>query len=142
QILVRMKFHEVGYHPIEDRRLNLIEQVNQTFTYVVSLAAAEYILKRHPGSGPISLNLGTASGSDLESASQSVAAEVFASVRRTNNRKLDKDVAKVAKSSAAHKYVFYYCSGEDCTPFRIERFPDVQIIPLSEVQVWGHIADV
>lgn len=142
QILVRMKFHELGYHPIEDRRLNLIEQVNQTFTYLVSLAAAEYILKRHPGSGPISLNLGTASGSDLESASQSVAAEVFASVRRTNNRKLDKDVAKVAKSSAAHKYVFYYCPGEDCTPSRIERFPDVQIIPLSEVQVWGHIADV
>jgi hypothetical protein len=142
EAFVRMKFHELGYHPIENRRLNLIEQVNQTFTYLVSLAAAEQILIRHPGSAPISLNLGTSAGSDLESASQSVAAEVFAAVRRTNNRKLVKDVAKVAETDATHKYVFFYCPGEDCKPLRLERFPDVEVIPLSEQQVWGDVPNV
>ena len=93
--LARMKFEELGFHPIEDRRLNLIEQVNQTFTYLVSFAAAEEILIRHPGSAPLHLNLGTSPGYDLVSPSQSVVAEVFAAVRRTNNRKLVKDVVKV-----------------------------------------------
>ena len=125
EVFVRMKFHELGFHPIENRSLNLIEQVNQTFTYFVSFAAAEQILFRHPGAAPICLNLGTSGGSDLESASQSVAAEIFSSVRRSNNRKLVKDVAKVAESRVAHKYVFFYCPGEDCTPFHLERFPDV-----------------
>jgi hypothetical protein len=141
-ILAQMKFHELGYHPVEDRRLNLIEQVNQTFTYLVSLAAAEQLLTRHPGSAPIILNLGTSSGNDLESESQSIAAEVFAAVRRTNNRKLQKDVAKVADAPAKHKYVFFYCPGEECTPFRLERFPDVGIVPLSELQVWGDFPNV
>src|SRR5215216_3515488 len=65
--LAAMKFGKLGFHPIEPRRLNLIEQVNQTFTYLVSLAAAEQILLRHPGSAPLHLNLGTSAGSDLES---------------------------------------------------------------------------
>lgn len=29
--LASLKFDEVGFHPTEERRLNLIEQVNQTF---------------------------------------------------------------------------------------------------------------
>lgn len=137
--LVRMKFHELGFHPMEDRRLNLVEQINQTFTYLVSFAAAEQILRSHPDSAPICLNLGTSSGSDLESASKSVAAEIFASVSRTNNRKLVKDVAKVSDSGVAHKYVFFYCPEEECKPFRLERFPDVEIVPLSEADVWGDV---
>ena len=144
EVLVRMKFHELGVHPIENRSLNLIEQVNQTFTYLVSFAAAEQILVRHPGAAPICLNLGTSGGSDLESRSESIAAEIFSSVRRSNNRKLVKDVAKVAEakvaeSPATHKYVFFYCPGEICEPFRLERFPAVEVVPLSEEQVWGYV---
>lgn len=75
--LARMKFEELGFHPLEERRLNLIEQVNQTFTYLVSLAAAEDILIRHPSSAPLHLNLGISSGHDLISPSQSVVAEVL-----------------------------------------------------------------
>lgn len=136
--LARMKFEELGFHPIENRRLNLIEQVNQTFTYLVSLAAAEDILGRHPGSTPIHLNLGTSSGYDLVSPSRSVVAEVFAAVRRTNNRKLAKDVVKVDGAEALHKYVFFHCPGEAPGVSHLERFPEVHLIALSAEDVWGH----
>jgi hypothetical protein len=134
--LASMKFEERGFHPVEGRRLNLIEQVNQTFTYLVSLAAAEDILVRHPGSAPIHLNLGTSAGYDLVSPSENVVAEVFAAVRRTNNRKLVKDVIRVDRSEAKHKYVFFYCLGETPCISHLERFPEVHLIALSSEAVW------
>jgi hypothetical protein len=135
--LARMKFEELGFHPMEERRLNLIEQVNQTFTYLVSLAAAEDLLTRHPGFAPLHLNLGTSPGYDLVSRSQDIVAEVFAAVRRTNNRKLAKDVIKVDRSEAQHKYVFFHCPGETPGVSHLERFPEVRLIALSAEVVWG-----
>jgi len=114
EALARLKFSEFGWHPLENRALNLIEQVNQTFTYLASFAAVEEVGHRHPNSWPIQLNLGTAAGSDIASASANVAAEVFSAVRSDNNDKLWKDIAKVAGTPAEHKYVFYYCPGETC----------------------------
>ena len=38
--LAKVKFEDVGFHPIQDRALNFIEQINQTFTFVASLRAA------------------------------------------------------------------------------------------------------
>jgi hypothetical protein len=35
-LLRQMKFDPVGFHPIEDRELNLVEQINQTWTYAVA----------------------------------------------------------------------------------------------------------
>ncbi|MFL6263436.1 MAG: hypothetical protein ACJ76Y_27405 [Thermoanaerobaculia bacterium] len=134
--LASMKFEDLGFHPVEDRRLNLIEQVNQTFTYLVSLAAAEDILVRHSGSAPIHLNLGTTAGYDLVSPSQDVVAEVFAAVRRTNNRKLARDVIRVDRSEARHKYVFFHCPGEAPGVSHLERFPEVHLIALSSEAVW------
>ena len=99
--LAGMKFSEAGRHPVEDRNLNLVEQINQTFTYLVSLAAAADIIRWHPDWAPLRLNLGTTGGSDLESDFGSFAAEAFAAVRATNNRKLLKDVLKVSKNSGA-----------------------------------------
>lgn len=37
ETLRRMKFEELGYHPIDGRPLDLIEQINQTFTFLVAL---------------------------------------------------------------------------------------------------------
>jgi hypothetical protein len=45
-------------------------------------------------------------------------------------------------AAATYKYVFFYCPGEGCTPFRVERFPRVEIVPLSELQVWGDFPNV
>jgi hypothetical protein len=39
EVLRHMKFTEMAWHPIDDRPLNLIEQLNQTWTYLVTLKA-------------------------------------------------------------------------------------------------------
>jgi hypothetical protein len=138
EALIRLKFTEVGRDPLSERPLNLIEQVNQTFTYLTSFAAVEAIAGIHPNAWPIILNLGTTSGSDVESQGASVAAEVFAAVRASNNRKLAKDIAKVARTPFNHKYVFYYCPGEACTP-DLSLSPSVHVVPLTEEQLFGSL---
>jgi hypothetical protein len=44
-MLERMKFEPVGFHPIEHYALNLVEQINQTWTYAVAIAAAKHLLQ-------------------------------------------------------------------------------------------------
>jgi hypothetical protein len=108
-LLWSMKFEEVGHHPLENRRLNLIEQVNQTFTYLATFKALRILLKKHTDAQGFCLNLGTTSGFDIESLTPGlVAAEVFAAVDPKNNKKLDKDMIKVSQSGAKYKYVFFH----------------------------------
>jgi len=108
-----MKFEPVGCDPLDSESpLNLIEQLNQSFTYIASARATEILIARHPKLAPFTLNLGTVGGSDIESkAGVGVAAEVFAAVNTSNNRKLAKDIAKVAATAARFKYVFFMCPG-------------------------------
>jgi len=110
-----MKFEEIGCDPLDtSRKLNLIEQVNQTFTYMASLKAAEYLLNHHPELKSLTLNLGTRSGWDIEAdETGGLVAEVFAAVHPGNNRKLDKDIQKVAAAEAEYRYVFFMCPGFD-----------------------------
>jgi hypothetical protein len=114
QVLRLMKFTELGYHPGEDRSLNLIEQVNQTFTYLVSLEAARWVLLQHPQLlRGLNINLGTQAGFDLESVESCfMAAEVFAATHPRSNDKLRKDVARLALvPDVLHRYVFFSCPG-------------------------------
>ena len=109
-VLRRIKFEECGRHPLDDRPLNLIEQVNQTFTYLASLQATKQLILLHPNAGGFRLNLGPEAGSDVEDPpGLLVAAEVFAAVDPQNNRKLAKDLSKVSGTAAQHKYVFFLC---------------------------------
>ena len=111
-LLWKIKFEPIGCHPLQERQLNLIEQVNHTFTYLASFKAARFLFKKHPSIGGLRLNLGTASGFDIESFDPGmIAAEVFSAVNLTNNRKLSKDLEKVSKSPARHKYVFFCVPG-------------------------------
>jgi hypothetical protein len=50
-LLRRIKFDPIGYHPIEDRSINFIEQVNQTWTFAVALAATRGQTQPHRRSG-------------------------------------------------------------------------------------------
>ncbi len=108
-----MKFEPVGCDPLDSESpLNLIEQLNQSFTYIASARATKILISRHPELVPFTLNLGTVGGSDIESKIASgVAAEVFAAVNTSNNRKLASDIAKVAGTAAEFKYVFFMCPG-------------------------------
>jgi hypothetical protein len=111
--LARFKFEPTGCDPLDpERSLNLIEQLNQTFTYLASFRAAGILLAEHPRHAPLCVNLGTAPGTDIESSDRQVAAEVFASVDPKNNRKLEGDVARMEGHTARFRYVFYLSPGE------------------------------
>ncbi|MUK79129.1 hypothetical protein [Aliivibrio fischeri] len=113
-VFSKMKFGGVGYDPLNtDRELNIIEQINQSFTYLASFNALEFLFKSYPQHAPYKLNLGTASGSDIESACGSISAEVFASVSPTNNQKIKKDIDKVLETNSAIKYAFFMSPGYD-----------------------------
>lgn len=104
-----LKFEKYGYHPLKRYELNLIEQLNQTFTVMASLATARHLIEWFPQCGGLRLNLGTASGRDIESIHQNeVEAEVFAAVHPNNAGKLKKDVKRLEESQAANRYVFFY----------------------------------
>jgi hypothetical protein len=50
-LLRRMKFETAGFHPIQGHALNMVEQINQTWTFAVALAAARHLLELHPEAG-------------------------------------------------------------------------------------------
>jgi hypothetical protein len=128
--LWEMKFRPVGCDPLDSERpLNVIEQLNQTFTYIASARAVKLLLQIHPQFAPFNLNLGNVGGSDIESiVPGKLACEVFAAVNTSNNQKLRNDLAKVGATDAEHKYVFFMCPGfETGRQPKLERRPDVQV---------------
>jgi hypothetical protein len=127
-----MKIEQVGCDPLDDDApLNLIEQLNQSFTYVASAKAVKVLLSLHPELAPFTLNLGTTAGSDIESPKgRGLAAEVFAAVNTKNNCKLSKDIEKVGIVNAQFKYVFFMCPGYE--PGR-----QAQLETRHDVEVWS-----
>lgn len=108
RVFKQLKFEEVGCDPLAPaRRLNVIEQINQLFTYEATFHAARWLLDRYPSHAPLILNLGTNAGTDIESRDGQVAAEVFATVDPRNNRKLERDIERLQSRTALWRYVFY-----------------------------------
>jgi hypothetical protein len=136
EILRRIKFTEMAWHPIAaERPLNLIEQVNQTWTILVTLNALPFLFDRHKDAGGFRLNLGTAAGTDIESVEPDiVAAETFAAVHPLNNRKLTKDMEKLARTCALAKarYVFFGAPG-----FKHERQIKLEAGRAEGIEVWA-----
>ncbi|MEA2165120.1 MAG: hypothetical protein QOK37_3247 [Thermoanaerobaculia bacterium] len=131
-LLSKAKFETIGSDPLANHPLNLIEQINQTFTYLASFEAVRYLLRHHSKHGPFHLNLGNVKGPDIYSSDGHVVAEVFAAVKPSNNRKLEKDVKKLSVVSAQYRYVFYSCASEragEVAP--LVDCPDVRIISLG-----------
>lgn len=128
-----LKFNPVGRHPLEDRPLNAIEQVNQTWTYLVAFAAVRKLLALHPDAGGFRIAPGAhaAQALDVMSVQEGlVGAETFAAVDPANNQKLKADLAKLAQRPELHRYVF----------FKSPRYPDNQrLIALEQfgIEVWS-----
>ncbi len=123
----RLKFTEAGHDPLNiDRPLNMIEQLNQTFTYLASVAAARWLLLHHPTCAPLVLNLGTAPGFDIQSECGQFVAETFAVTHPHSNDKLRKDVAKMQTTVAKHRFVFYFSPSTD-GPFEASGVTIVQL---------------
>ena len=105
-----MKFEPVGFHPIQGHPLNVVEQINQTWTFVVALAAARQLLLLHPDAGGFKLAPGAHASLPLDIMSEKegfVGAETFAAVTPQNNKKLAADLSKLAGRSEEHRYVFF-----------------------------------
>lgn len=129
-LFLKMKFGSIGYDPLNSKReLNIIEQINQSFTYLASFYALEVLFTEYSDLAPFRLNLGTASGSDIESECGSLAAEVFAAVYPSSNQKLKKDINKVLKTDAKLKFVFFMCPN-----FELGRQPKIE---RDNVIVWA-----
>ena len=133
QLLRSMKFEAIGRHPIADHALNVVEQINQTFTYAVALAAAKVLLRLHPEAGGYRLAPGAHASLPLDIMSEVeglVGAETFAAVTPRNNGKLTADLSKLAERPEAHRYVFF------ASPL----FPGTSRLPKLErdgIQVWS-----
>lgn len=109
--LRKMKFGKTGRHPIEDRALNVVEQINQTFSYLVALNAAKWLLEVHPDAGGFSLAPGAHASQRLDIMSiepDLVGGEAFAATHPQSNRKLDKDLKRLAGDPSRHRYAFFY----------------------------------
>ncbi len=132
-LLRDLKFEQVGFHPVEDRALNVIEQINQTWTYAVALLAVRKLFELHPEVGHYRVAPGAHMSLELDimSAEPSlIGAETFAAVDPGNNRKLNKDLAKMAERSERHRYIF----------FASPKFPGTHRLPKLErsgTQVWS-----
>ncbi|MBN2643108.1 MAG: hypothetical protein JXR78_15755 [Victivallales bacterium] len=112
ELLAKAKFEQCGFNPEKpEEQLNFIEQVNQTFTYMVTYRAVEWLWKNGYENQEFSLNLGPQSGYDIEN--NNIVAEVFAAVSPSNNGKLKSDIGKVVgketeeEKKSKSKYVFY-----------------------------------
>ncbi len=105
-----MKFETRGFHPIHGHALNIVEQINQTWSYTVALVAARHLLELHPAAQGYRLAPGAHKAMDLDIMSEAaglVGAETFAAVDPGNNQKLNKDLKKLAGRHEQHRYVFF-----------------------------------
>ena len=110
--LATLKFGANGNHPWRNGGWNIIEQVNQSFTIMASLAAAEYLLDRFGNFGGLHLNPGARQGRDLISHQPQILAievEVFTCGEGYFRRKLRNDTRRFIGANADHCFVFFYC---------------------------------
>jgi hypothetical protein len=109
--MARFKFDQIGFDPlIDDRRLNFIEQINQTFTVLASLKAARdaFSIKTVKS---IRLNLGPHKGFDMEfldsKGSLIGVGEVFAAVKPSNNQKSNRDLSRLSASTMKIRRLYF-----------------------------------
>jgi len=141
-----LKFDKIGCDPLSPKiQWNVVEQINQTFTYLVSLKAAEFLYKEYRAIEIIELNLGTKGGFDLigkdAKGRDIAAAEVFAAVKAHSNDKLRQDILKVMKSNAENRYVFFTANDvPDSNPYSKYQpkfdMSNVKVVSLNANSLW------
>jgi hypothetical protein len=103
-----MRFTKIGHDPLTLKPLNIVEQLNQTFTILATLKAIELLFQLHSEVQGFRMALGTCRGRDIESIDEGlIAAEVFCATHPTSNQKLKKDIEGMSTVKADHRYVFF-----------------------------------
>ena len=120
----KLKFERIAPDGIFGERLNLVEYLNQTMTYLVCLHAGNAMMKRH-GLEAVIINFGTQPGYDVESTTGDIICECFAATSVKSNEKLRKDVLRLHKYAAAkERYVYYYSHGAAMETAYVEKLAD------------------
>jgi hypothetical protein len=105
-LLRALRFDTVGHDPLTGEPLNVVEQLNQTFTILVTLRAIKRLIDLHPEARGFRLALGTTSR-DIESIVPNlVAEEVFSATRPASNQKIKKELARLSGDPARYRYGF------------------------------------
>ena len=110
EVFRQFKFEKIATEPLSGKPENLVEVINQSQTYLVTLAATEYLLCLYPEKAFI-LNWGNVSGYDIESTDGTIVAECFAATSYRSNGKLTADMKRLcANQTALQKYEFFYAN--------------------------------
>jgi hypothetical protein len=128
-----LKFTKCATEPLTSESENLIEVINQSMTYIISIMAVEYLYRVY--NNTFIINFGNVSGYDIISEDKSIVCECFAATSYTSNHKLVSDMKRLSESSAAHKYEFFY--DKEFTDKRRqhykEKYPDIEIVKFKEL---------
>ena len=133
--LRKVKFEQSGYDPLFEHETNFIEQVNQTFTYLVCIEAVEYLLIKYP-TQKFNVNFGTEAGHDVESENGSIICECFAATNPKSNQKLKLDMQKVSRNEQAlKKYVIFFAENKELTYVENlrKKYQEIEIIAIDKI---------
>lgn len=135
-IFEKLKFDKVATEPLSGDPENLIEVINQSHTYLVSLLAVEYLLAQHPGT-TFMINWGNIPGYDIESTDGAIIGECFAATSYKSNGKLTADLKRLDScKSAKYKYEFFYDREftDNHKNYYKEKYPDIEIIKFKTIR--------
>ena len=130
------KFDKIAVEPLSGKAENLIEVVNQTQTYLVSLMAVEYLYNLFPTQTFI-INWGNIPGYDIESEDGTIIAECFAATSFRSNGKLVSDLKRLSlNNSSFHKYEFFYDKefGVQHRKYYEEKYPGITIVKFENIE--------
>lgn len=130
------KFEKMAAEPLSGNPENLIEVINQSHTYLVSIMAVEYLYKFHPAQTFI-INWGNIPGYDIESVDGTIIAECFAATSYKSNGKLTADLRRLAANTEAeYKYEFFYDKDftENHKEYYKEKYSDIEIVKFQDIK--------
>ena len=132
----RFKFEKIAVEPLSGRAENLVEVINQSHTYLISIMAVEYLYKLYPAKAFV-INWGNIPGYDIESVDGTIIAECFAATSYKSNGKLTADLMRLADNTEAeYKYEFFYDKDftENHKEYYKEKYPDIEIVKFSKIE--------
>lgn len=135
EVFKEFKFEKVAIEPLTGRPENLIEVINQSHTYLISIMATEYLFQKHPKQ-KFTINWGNIPGYDIEAIDSTIVAECFAATSYRSNGKLAADLKRLASNSTAiYKYEFFYDKEflESHKSYYKDKYPDIEIVKFQEI---------
>lgn len=136
EAIAKFKFDKIAREPLSGEPENLIEVVNQSQTYLVSLMAVEYLIKKYPGIS-FTVNWGNISGYDIESDDNNIIAECFAATSYRSNQKLVKDLKRLKKNHVAeYKYEFFYDKDfkDSHRAYYEKNYPEITMVKFANIE--------